>query len=73
MLQFSRDSIAQTLESAWTWVILIVFFGFVQWMKPTPKSQTDEKQPPMLGHVFPFVGHAFKLAGDKKKFFLDAL
>jgi hypothetical protein len=73
MLQLLGDNIARAMESVRNWIALFVVLVFVKWMKFTSKAQGDAKQPPSLSHILPFVGHAFKLAGNKRKFFIDSL
>lgn len=61
------------ISSVWTWGGLIILISFATWIWPTAESQENKKQPPTLGHAIPFIGHAFKLARNKKKFFSDSL
>ncbi|KAL3420423.1 hypothetical protein PVAG01_08922 [Phlyctema vagabunda] len=60
------------LGSLWAWGGLIILVSFASWIWSSGGSGEKEEQPPTLGHNIPFIGHALRLAGNKKKFFSDS-
>lgn len=68
------EMVPYNISSSWIWIGLIVTFFIIQWARSlTGDGEESDKQPKRLRYVIPFIGHAFKLAGDKKKFFMESL
>ncbi|KAI1820157.1 cytochrome P450 [Xylaria intraflava] len=66
--------VLQSTMSPWLWTgLLVTVLVLALRIKYKSSVELDKSQPQRLGHFLPFIGHALKLASDKKKFFIESL